>query len=284
MKKQTLLIALAFGISSAFAQDLTSKKGERILPEPNDWAIGFDALPIMNSIGHMLSNSSNSTAVNNPWGNTKTIIGKLYKDEKTAYRAMVGINFSSSSYTAYVDQTSSTATPQPKVEDKLKLSSHEITLGAGMEKRRGTTRLQGYYGAMLYLTLGGGSKATYTYGNAITAANPSVDYTQWSINSSSVSDTATSGGQRTTQSKNGSTLGFTVAGFIGAEYFIAPKISVGAEYSWGLGYSSTGKGTYTQEKWDAASSSLKPETTDIGKRSAMNIGVSIASLMVTLHF
>jgi len=33
MKKSVLGLALAFGVSSAFAQDLTSKKGEPILPE-----------------------------------------------------------------------------------------------------------------------------------------------------------------------------------------------------------------------------------------------------------
>jgi hypothetical protein len=43
MKKSVFMIALAFGVSSAFAQDLTSKKGEPILPEAEDWAISMDA-------------------------------------------------------------------------------------------------------------------------------------------------------------------------------------------------------------------------------------------------
>ena len=38
MKKSTLLIAaMAFTASAAFAQDLTSKKGETFLPESGDW-------------------------------------------------------------------------------------------------------------------------------------------------------------------------------------------------------------------------------------------------------
>ena len=45
MKKSIALVAMAFGVSSAFAQDLTSKKGEPILPEAGDWSIGIDAAP-----------------------------------------------------------------------------------------------------------------------------------------------------------------------------------------------------------------------------------------------
>ncbi len=43
------------------------------------------------------------------------------------------------------------------------------------------------------------------------------------------------------------TLGIGVRGFIGAEYFIFPKISMGAEYGWGIGYQMTGKGKTTVE-------------------------------------
>jgi hypothetical protein len=42
MKKSIALVALAFGVTSAFAQDLTSKKGEPILPEADDWSVGID--------------------------------------------------------------------------------------------------------------------------------------------------------------------------------------------------------------------------------------------------
>ena len=33
MKKSVLVVALAIGVTAAFAQDLTSKKGEKYLPE-----------------------------------------------------------------------------------------------------------------------------------------------------------------------------------------------------------------------------------------------------------
>ena len=59
MKKSVLALAMAFGVSSAFAQDLTSKKGEPILPEAGDWAISASANPFLNYIG-MLGSASNS--------------------------------------------------------------------------------------------------------------------------------------------------------------------------------------------------------------------------------
>ena len=62
MKKTALALALAFGISGAFAQDLTSKKGEPYLPEAGDWSIGIDANPLLNYMGNLFSGN---TSINN---------------------------------------------------------------------------------------------------------------------------------------------------------------------------------------------------------------------------
>ena len=58
MKKTVLVIALALGISGAFAQDLTSKKGEPMLPEANDWAISLNADPIFTFVGNAFSGAT----------------------------------------------------------------------------------------------------------------------------------------------------------------------------------------------------------------------------------
>lgn len=77
MKKSVLVIALAFGVTGAFAQDLTSKKGEPILPEAEDWAISMDATPIFNYIGNAFNGSTANSAPGASWLNTdQTIIGK----------------------------------------------------------------------------------------------------------------------------------------------------------------------------------------------------------------
>jgi hypothetical protein len=47
--------------------------------------------------------------------------------------------------------------------------------------------------------------------------------------------------------ETGRTLGLGVRGFIGAEYFLFPKISIGGEFGLGVGYQRTGNGTVTVE-------------------------------------
>ena len=258
MKKTVLVMALAIGVTGAFAQDLTSKKGEKYLPEANDWSIGFDAVPALNAVGRVMGGSQ-GTAMTNPMGSTQYIVGKMFKDEKTAYRAALGINFGSTTTKTLVTDLTSTATPPAQVTDESKASSNKIALGAGIEKRRGSTRLQGYYGGMLMINFGG-SKTTNTYGNALSATNTA---------------------SRVTSAKAGSTFGLGLNGLIGAEYFIAPKISIGAEYWWGVNFSSTGEGENVSEAWTTAATTT---TTKTAGGSSFGLGNSVSSIMVNFHF
>jgi hypothetical protein len=279
MKKSVLVMALVIGATGAFAQDLTSKKGEKFLPEANDWAIGFDAVPALNAVGRVMGGSQ-GTSMSNPMGSTQYIVGKMFKDEKTAYRAALGINFGSSTSknNVYDDQVG-VATPDATktVEDTKKTSTNSITIGGGIEKRRGTTRLQGYYGGMLLISFGNTGNDTYTYGNAMSTANPSpTSTTNWSSKSSAAT------GSRTTEMKSGSMFGLGVNGFIGAEYFIAPKISIGAEYWWGIGFNSTGEGSSTSETISAGA--VKSTTAKSAGGSSFTLGNSVSSIMVNFHF
>ncbi|MBL7892627.1 MAG: hypothetical protein JNL63_08350 [Bacteroidia bacterium] len=267
-------MALAIGVTAAFAQDLTSKKGEKYLPEANDWSIGFDAVPALNAVGRVMGGSQ-GTSMTNPSGSTQYIVGKMFKDEKTAYRAALGLNFGSTTNKGLIDDVTSTATPPAQVTDEHKSSSNDIILGAGMEKRRGSTRLQGYYGGMLMIMLGGG-KDTYTYGNAFsaTATNAATMSTNFGSN---ISGTA-----RVTSNKSGSTFGLGLNGLIGAEYFIAPKISVGAEYWWGISFNSTGEGELASESWSGTAATTT--TTKSAGNSSFGIGNSVSSIIVNFHF
>ena len=101
MKKSTLVLACLLGCSATFAQDLTSKKGETILPEAGDWSIGVDAAPFLNYFGRFLSNAG-GTAPTFEFldGSLMHIVGKRYVDETTAQRAILRLGFTSSSSTA----------------------------------------------------------------------------------------------------------------------------------------------------------------------------------------
>ena len=140
--------------------------------------------------------------------------------------------------------------------------------------RRGKTRLQGYYGGMLWIMLGGGSDE-FTYGNAFSTTNTSATSTlTWSPITSGPTSS------RTKESVAGSTFGFGLRGFIGAEYFILPKISIGAEYGWGLGMSSTGEGEMTTESWDFANSTIKTSTTKVAGMKMFGLDTDISNGMV----
>lgn len=260
--KKTTLIAFAFGVSSAFAQDLTSKKGEPILPEAGDWAIGFDASPVMLFVGNAFNGNMGNASPAAKFTNTNlAITGKMFKDATTAYRAKVRIGFGSMSTSTKVAAIPAT-TPATFVDDKTTVSDNNITLGGGLEMRKGKTRLQGFYGGEALLMLGG-SKTTTKYGNALAAANPVT---------------------RTTETKMGSTFGFTARGFIGVEYFVLPKISLGAEFGWGLGFESKGEGSSTTESWDVVANAPVVTTAATGKSSTFKVDTDNSGGAVTIMF
>jgi len=316
MKKKVLLLVTVFAATTTFAQDLTSKKGEPMMPESGDWAISFDAAPFLNYFGQMLSNAgatSPTAGYTNgyPW----SIKGKMFKDEKTAYRAGVRLAFGSNTWTTQVDDASDNAGTPPTfptlpamVDDVWKKGYNSIVLSGGMEMRRGKTRLQGYYGGEVLIGFGGG-KHTFEYGNAL---NTNTDATgvdgsngnNWGnvidINGDGVGDInnftndAYGNDARFTEVKMSSMM-VGLRGFIGVEFFILPKISVGAEYGWGLGLSSN-KSSMTYESRGLNGTNLQTASfTDESKSSGFAIDTDIqnsatgitggsGSLNIIFHF
>jgi hypothetical protein len=122
--------------------------------------------------------------------------------------------------------------------NKATNSGFALTAGLGKEWRKGKTRLQGFYGVDALVGI-----------------------------SSSSSKSATG-----VETKDG--LGFNIGanGFIGAEYFLFPKISIGAQYGYGLKLSSQAATTVDGVKTGNATTGF-----NLG-------GVSVSSINMTLHF
>jgi len=268
------MVALAAAVASVSAQDMLSKKGTPILPESGDWSIGFDATPILEHIGNVFYSSSSPDFPQM----MNTLVGKKMTDENTAIRVKLRIGIGSYKEENLVNDDVSTASPNPMVVDTWKESYSAITIGGGIQKYRGKGRVRGFYGAEAGVSFGG-SKHTYEYGNAITTTNNSPTSTDWSSFTGGSYMTLSPGwGSRVTEEKNGSSLGVNLNGFIGVEYFFAPKMSLGAEYGWGLSLTSWGEGEDTYEGWNGTG--VETATFKTGKASnfmldVMNPGGSI---------
>jgi hypothetical protein len=314
MKKTILLVALTCGISGAFAQDLTSKKGEPILPEAGDWAISMSADPIFTYLGNAFNGSQFHPGPNTNFLGNQTIIGKKFIDEKNAYRVIVRLGFNAVTDKnlviddAQTGQVISFPDQQGRVEDKRSTKNTHIALGLGKEMRRGKTRLQGYYGADALIWLSSMS-TKYTYGNIMSDANvasttggattttpTTTDFTKLDPDGTFKEGPVA---VRPIKQKSGLTFGIGVRGFIGAEYFILPKISVGAEYGWGLGFQLSTKGKVTTEEQGGspnAVAEIERQTsgssrfgfdTDINQGNIFGFGSAAsgtATLKVTFHF
>ena len=260
MKTKVILMALFVGCASMTnAQDgdvLTNKNGAAILPAAGDWALGFDAAPLLNYAGNMFNGNTNNS-MGAAWANGDfAISGKYFKDANTAYRASVRIGMGSATTSTLTD----TSGMGDYIQDDMTMSSNAIVLGGGYEMRRGSGRLIGVYGAGVNISLGGAS-TSYTYDLACDANNP---------------------GMRMTGTNSGSSFGISLGGMIGVEYFIMPKISIGAEYTWGLGFTSTGEGTSTSEYWDG--SEVVTSETRTGGSSGFGIDTGNNGGAITLMF
>lgn len=241
MKKLFTLSMILAGSIVTFAQDgsedvetlmeksdlATNKKGEVVTPQSEDFSIGFDAIPMLEAVGDIVKfNSGGATAIDSvtTWKVSQTLTGKYFVDPQTAYRARLRFNNSGSTVVSFdspnPDTTKKTQTQKTKNSDMI--------LALGLEKRRGYGRLQGFYGAEVQIGYGRASNIKTKYVEAYEANDA----------------------PRNTLVRAGGTFTLGVRGFVGVEYFIARKISLGAEYGLGLGYSITGKGKTITEQTD----------------------------------
>jgi hypothetical protein len=287
MKKSVLLAAAFIAATAASAQtgEITSNRGENWLSQDGDWGLTFDANPILNYVGNLFNSTANNNIGNGlTWPGAQTsanpllsnnqqfaITGKKLVDANTAYRGKLRIGFGThSEYT----QTPIIPTPAPPpfpaqlVEDRERHNNFNLVLGAGLEKRVGSSRVVGVYGGEFLVGLGS-SRTTYDYGNAISADND-LD-------------------MRTLEERQGNTFGLGLQGFIGIEWFFAPKMSLGGEYTWGLMLSSMGFGETTYEGWDdtigtAGGRREWTQESTSGRFSSFGLDTGISGAAINLNF
>ncbi len=237
--KKLFILLLTLKAINIQSQSLVSKDGEPFLPESKDWGISIDATKFIKD--------ANFAFVTN----VQSISGKYFLDEKTAVRGGIRLGFNSWLSTEWVRDRGATLngltypSTYPLKENKWTRTYGAVGLSGGIEKRRGKTKLQGIYGAefgILFSQL----KDKFTYGNKL---NASSGVSGGGIDSIADAMTSPTFGKanniylnpeiqgtdmaRTVERNSGLIFSVLARVFIGAEYFIIPKLSLGGEFGWG---------------------------------------------------
>lgn len=236
---------------------LTSKSGCKILPEAGDCAIGIDGVPVVKSVLNLF-NGNAAPSWNFLNGNpnyVNTIFVKHFLSEQTAIRGKFRIGFEKSRDVFFTPDVTSTSNPPLNVMDEKGTTKSYVGLAGGLEKRRGKSRIQGFYGAEAGFALATESYS-YSYGNALSPVFPNR------INHFA-------GGQdNLLTSKHGTTFVFEARGFAGVEYFLFPKLCIGGEFGWGARFEMEGKGQNDYEEWSNAANASRKWSTEQGGRRA----------------
>jgi hypothetical protein len=271
-----MITVMGFGLTlqAQDKEDFTSKRGVYILPEAGDIGLGFNAAPVFNYMGNMLNGSVGNSLFTN-YISDQAIIGKYYLSDKTAIRGELRIGYNHNCNNEFIMEDASIPDPEVLVTDKRGINSTNIHLGAGYEMRRGNGRLQGYYGGMLTIDYAR-TNVNYDYGNAITSEFNSPYTTDFGAN--------ITGSGRITEVKNLTNMGIGARGFIGVEYFFAPKISIGGEFGWGPAFNITTSGEQTAEVWTGTE--VKETTDELAKDNNIGLDTDNASggIFLIFHF
>jgi len=243
--------------STQIQKPLLSKKGEAILPQAKEWGISIDATPVFNYINNLGKNFTNRVP---------TITGKYFKDAHTAYRVAAHVGITNTTTRSQARDRSIAPggsgqifpVSEPTKENVWKRSGTAFGVSAGIEKRRGNTRLQGFYGAEAGIYISS-SKDKFSYGNQLSTTGNAVDVsstddamTSAAFGNANNVDSAVAiyskiGSARITERKNGTSFTFGARAFAGAEFFVLPKLSIGAEFGWGLSFTSYGRSLTSYE-------------------------------------
>lgn len=267
------------GVMANSNKDLSfvSKNGHQILPQAGDWGLGISATNPLNYLGNFLSDGASGSntfgAINGAPGVTNdgtTVFGKYFVNSHTAYRAWVTTQ---TNRVSTLSGTTDDGDPGSGIDvnDKRVQKRRGVLVGAGLEKRRGAGRLIGIYGVQAFVGLGQGLVTEYTYANEYSANNPNPS-DAFNQNGTPVGGSA--GDQRLLSSTAASEFAVGGQAFLGVEYFVAPKISLGGEFSFGASYRPSIRSVETVEYFDAVSGGSKEFTRETKGGANVNTGTA----------
>lgn len=312
MKIKILLASACMMLVSTAYVD--AKKPEKdYLPKAGDVTIGVNAVPFLNYLGNCFGKTKKNNinpaeiggvpavvGLDNP---TMSIFGKYFLTDQTAVRLNVGIGINSITQSQYVQDDAAVAEDPlsiDQVEDTYKYRNSGMSIAVGYEWRRGGKRLQGFWGGQAILAYSN-SKHFFGYGNAITEVNQTptaATNNDWdrpaglpdinndgNLDRGDIPTLAQINGigndSRLLMQSDGRSWTYGVGGFVGVEYYIAPKISIGCEMSLNLLWTSGGKKYQKSERYNPDFNRVEENTRWTGKSDSgfrfgtQNIGTSL---------
>lgn len=259
---------------------VTNKFGHQILPVSGDYALGIDATPFFKYLGNMFNGNTGNGSPSFD-GFASQIYGKYFLTDQTAVRARLSFDIGSDRLSHTVAQDPiDPLNPNKTTVDYFTTGVSKANLSLGYEFRRGYRRLQGFYGAEVGLGFSSTTKK-YSYGNVMTAANQTP--TSWNFESNTTSNTAT----RVLKSSDGTILNAGLNCFVGVEYFVAPKLSIGGELQLGAYGQISTLGSTKYEQYNANTGNVENYTHRLNKGADNNIHfktLATGSLFVMFHF
>jgi hypothetical protein len=213
--KKTIFLIFGFSLISILGAQLQpvlkNKRGINILPEKGEYSFGIDASPFVDFIGNLANGNSSTPKAQLLFD--QTFFGKYMITEQKAYRASLRLGFTNNVVNSKETNLNIGADPNTEINNSTKTISSNIRLSLGIENRRGNSRLQGIWGFEPYLAIKSGESKSFKYGNDISSFNK---------------DTS-----RLTNSRVGNQFAIGIRGYVGAEFFIAPKLSIGFDLGYG---------------------------------------------------
>lgn len=283
MRKTILFLVLWFSVSNVFAQQAEqntgeplSKRGRPILPGTGNYGLGFDAVPFLEYLGNIFNGTTNNTIGADFVGNSQQVFGKYFLSDDLVIRGRVRVDQDmDTERNRVILDNQPIPDADVEVTDEWIIKSTFVRVGGGMEFRKGIGRVVGVFGGEVSALYGSGS-TEYDYGNPITEENQAPSSTFGFVNGSRF--------ERIVEEKESKQLGLGVNGFVGVEYFVAPKIAVGAEFTLGFDFVKDFREQDRFEFWDVTSGSIKTRSSVSEGGNSLSIATGNSGGSINLMF
>lgn len=253
MKK--LISIIAIGLMPFMSISAQSEDSKNYLPEQGDMAFGINVKPVLKYVGNIFNGTTNNKLKNlggEPVTNnasdfksdilpTVSIMGKYMFSDNWGVRANVGLMLGKDTDREYViDDKQAVLDPfnESKLIDTRHTAKNGMSLMLGAEYRKGSKRIQGVFGMGVLFGFYN-QNISYDFANAVTELNDHPTSASWVKNCKN--------GYRIVNEKTEGNLFYGITGSAGVEWFVAPKVSLGAEVNLSL-YHINGGQLYTQSE------------------------------------